>query len=281
MKCPNCSHNQQYRSGMCCNKCRYQFVFNPKDSNTFKVTDGKVISAIRKASAVDTQYFTANQLYSVMLSRLSHSSVPGLIVGFLFCGLAIIAHQFGAPLFVALVATIVYAGIFYAAAKNGFRFNRIPRHIFDTILSKWQRSELASQHLLENLSLSEPPPQYTEPDIYDYGVERILIVDNPLLVDLLVANDWHAENAALVVSIQQYPAYIWERADRLLRENPALPVFALHASDSTGCGLLSDFREHYPELVGSRRLFDLGLSPGNAQKLGPINYSERTWILPP
>ena len=30
MHCPECKHNQKYKDGTRCNKCRYQFVFRKK-----------------------------------------------------------------------------------------------------------------------------------------------------------------------------------------------------------------------------------------------------------
>ena len=70
MKCPECSKNHKYMQGakgakfasMRC-QCGYRFVINPKLPGN--LTDGKLLTFIRKASANNTYYFTFNQLYTV------------------------------------------------------------------------------------------------------------------------------------------------------------------------------------------------------------------------
>ena len=60
MKCPECENNQNFKDGTRYNKCRYQFIFNPKED---VVSDGKFTVLIRRASVNDTRHFTFNQLY--------------------------------------------------------------------------------------------------------------------------------------------------------------------------------------------------------------------------
>ena len=51
---------------------------------------------------------------------------------------------------------------------------------------KWLRTGKTDrlQKMLTTAQLGTPPPDWPEPDIYDYGVERILIVEHDILVDL-------------------------------------------------------------------------------------------------
>lgn len=64
----------------------------------------------------------------------------------------------------------------------------------------WKAAGKPLAKLLEAPALHAPPAPYREGDIYDYGVERIVIVEHDLLVDLLVMNNQHAEQRALLAS---------------------------------------------------------------------------------
>jgi hypothetical protein len=56
---------------------------------------------------------------------------------------------------------------------------------FWRIVKKWEEKKGALAGMLVKPSLHQPPPEFQESDIYDYGVERIIIVERPILVDLL------------------------------------------------------------------------------------------------
>ena len=113
-------------------------------------------------------------------------------------------------------------------------------------------------------TLRQPPPDWPETDIYDYGVQRVLFVEREILVDLFVKNGWHAENNALVISVDGYPSYLKARVQDLLAENPEMPVYLMHDATSD-VGVLSeriraDFR------LGDREVQDLGLKPEDAER---------------
>jgi len=76
--------------------------------------------------------------------------------------------------------------------------------------------------MLVKAALHQPPPDFTEPDIYDYGVESILVVDRDILVDVFVKNGFHAQQHVLVISINRYPAYLLAEARKALDANPRL-----------------------------------------------------------
>lgn len=109
---------------------------------------------------------------------------------------------------------------------------------------KWQGAGNEIPKLIESESLSNPPSDCKEGDIYDYGVERILIVERDILVDWLVLNDFHAQERTLVLSVSGYPDYLVPIARELIEQNANLPVCLLH--DSTARGLLMN-----SHLVGS------------------------------
>ena len=64
-------------------------------------------------------------------------------------------------------------------------------------MRKWVGVQGPIEKMIETPRLGTPPPEFEEPDLYDYGVERILVVQHDLLVDLFVLNGLHAEQRML------------------------------------------------------------------------------------
>jgi hypothetical protein len=126
------------------------------------------------------------------------------------------------------------------------------------------------ERLVDSPRLSAPPPPAPEPDVYDYGVERILIVEHDRLVDSLVLSGDHAELRALVLSESGYPRYLVDRARKLLLERPDLPVVILH--DATEAGRKMNARLQSSGLLPlrGRKITDAGLFPNQAARLGGV-----------
>ena len=263
MKCPNCSYNQKVKDGLICNECRYRFSFNPRESATRGMTDGRFLSWVRAASQNDTAYFTRNQLFGVYCRRTYIrprkyfwdaivATVIGAIMGFFI------------PVFPPLVIAIPFV-IFkvFQHIYRGFRafFDRPVRSDFDALLNKWESTGQKIERMIEEPALHEPPPEWKEPDIYDYGVERLMIVERDLLVDLYVRNGIHAEQRMLIVSESGYPSYLMPIAKRLLEEQPELPVFLLH--DATDYGVKMEERVMATDFLPleGHPITDLGMFP--------------------
>ena len=81
MKCPKCGRNQKVKDGLTCGGCQYRFSFNPKESPTKGVTDGKFEACIQAASQKDTAYFTRNQLYAVYCRKMNPSPLKSIAIG--------------------------------------------------------------------------------------------------------------------------------------------------------------------------------------------------------
>jgi hypothetical protein len=99
-------------------------------------------------------------------------------------------------------------------------------------LARWVTSYGEIKGLIQEPTLTQAPAtsEGREPkDLFDYGVEHILFVDEALLVDFLVLNGWAATHHCLVVSEQNYPTHIAALAQRFLTEQPTVPVWLLHA----------------------------------------------------
>jgi hypothetical protein len=56
-----------------------------------------------------------------------------------------------------------------------------------------------------------------------------LLIDEEVIVDVLVAYGFHTESRMLVMAETGYPDYLLAHAVRLMRDQPELPVYLLHA----------------------------------------------------
>ena len=122
------------------------------------------------------------------------------------------------------------------------------------------------------------PVGYPEPDLFDYGAERILVVDDPLIVDLLVRNGVHTDARSVIMANTGYPSQVAARAATLLEQRPDVPVHILHASNRS-CDAMTaaagtvlgapDIRPH-----------DVGLSPLAARRIPVIRWARRLPSIP-
>ena len=179
------------------------------------------------------------------------------------------AVQAGVAFFFGVAGIIVIGFGQYIARRE------IPRQDFDFVLGKWLGQGRHLDRLLEQPSLHEPPPEWNELDIYDYGVERLLIVEHDLLVDLFVKNGVHAEQRMLVISESGYPDYLMEVARRLLDEQPDLPVFLLHDATAHGTAMQERLLSSGMLPVESHPLVDLGMRPQDFRKLKRTKQFDR------
>lgn len=279
MKCPHCRANHKYKNqgrvvfqrGMKCH-CGYQFVFARKADG---VTDGRMMAVIRKASRNGTYYFTPNQFYATMVRNPPRS------------------REFIVASVLALLC-IGFAGYLYLTVRRDemccAAFPLFPALLLGLFaFSKWMgpappaRSEALSwltvwdkhnqeEKLIKNPILATPPPEWKEPDIYDYGVERILIVDQRLTVDLLVMNGVHAQERALILALEEgeepYPRYLLDAVRKQLRESPGDKLFLLHGSDRHGRELADRTKEQFK--VDDDQIVDLGLFPEDVARLSQL-----------
>ena len=118
------------------------------------------------------------------------------------------------------------------------------------------------------------PPQWPEPDLYDYGAERIIVADDPVVVDLLVRTGVHLDCRAAIVSVDGYPASVLPRARSLVEERPRVPIGVLHRSGASGPDVVAQTRK----LLGvpdRAVVFDLGLPPDATSKLKVLRWARR------
>ena len=266
MKCPECGKTHKENQGMQC-ACGYRFIFDPRV--TGGLTDAEFIESIDSASANGTYYFTKNQLYTAYCRvKAGGSSRAGGLVVFAFL-LTIFAFFFWSDRNGPNVFSLFFAAAALLCLIIGVRTAMGPRQApsregFENAVQLWLYSGKTIDRLITEPRLGSPPPEYEEGDIYDYGVERLLFVQQDMLVDLLVLNGFHAEERTLVVSDNIYPDYLMHLADEAFRKNPHIPMFHLH--DTT----LSSPKGFLPSPFYRYDVIDLGLFPADVKRIRAI-----------
>lgn len=231
MKCPSCQHDQKYRDGMRCTQCDYAFVFNPKEGAM--LGDAGVLNLVRIASGNHTEAFTEAQLRTVYVAKKA-SWVGGWIGSIFFLGLAAFL-AFGPKAYIpaGMVGTVGACFLIYTLRwKVPWKSDHTDALVegYRTLKGKHHLPKPA-QFIDGTTRLLEAPPASRAEDAFDYGVERVLVVDTPHVVDLLVANNVHADLRCAIVDQHGYPAFVQDPIVDMLQDRPDLSVFLLHGTD--------------------------------------------------
>lgn len=268
MKCPQCSVNHSYKSGMNC-RCGYQFVLDPKRDG---YTDGKLLAVVRKASAADTQYFTFPQLATAAVG-LRKSLFPMMCWGLL---LLIIAGAlfFYAPNLFPIAGFLCFGGIVLLVSGIKGHGSLDVKQLRKAV-EKYEAGKRPLTYLLrDDRPLAVPPVDWPEDDLYDYGVEGILVVERPILADLFVMNGQHAAHRILVVSECGYPEYIVPHVNRILDEQPSVPVFALHDASPSGATMVSRLKNSSVLNLFDHQITDLGMHSADLKRMPKLRQFE-------
>ncbi|MFE7564486.1 hypothetical protein [Kitasatospora sp. NPDC057500] len=133
----------------------------------------------------------------------------------------------------------------------------------------------------------------TEPDLYDYGLPRLLVCQSPEITAMLLANDLHLEAACPVVAAGGLP--LDERLVAGLERAGGAVVHVLHDASPSGLTCFEEVRAAYgPGATRNVRVRSMGLVPRHAATLhltsgrGPHGYrgplpaglrpEERAWL---
>ena len=296
MKCPKCSYNQRATAGQICGQCQYRFTFNPK---TDGMTDGRWLALINSVSGSGTYHFTANQLFTTHCRKSGKSRAKGCFAQ-LFIGLFLAVwvpgfasgisdstdHSFGA-VFLRIGLLMLFGWLLVRNNRNPGVKNAADHQEFARQMARWE-ADHPSEKLLTEPTLHQPPPEWSEGDIYDYGVEGLLIVDEDRLVDLLVLNGFHAEQRCAVISKTGYPSYVLPHVKKSLKARSNMPVFVLHAATIEGRKLPYIVKD-LDLGVTDHPVIDLGWSSGDFLQVSKLQlFDVDNWegatkvdILPP
>jgi hypothetical protein len=252
MKCPACNQSQRAKEGLRCTRCRYAYIFDPKAD---RMNDYRWTQIMKKASANGSVCFTKRQLHTQWALKMSPGRggriVGGVVLSFVTVPLAIA----GGPLLLLLAAPLAVFASAIPTPKVKWE-----RDTFRTQFDKWTAKGGRTDGLIQRPALTEPPPSWQEPDIYDYGVERIIVVEHDLLVDLLVKNNFHLEQRALIVSASGYPTYLQPQLDKVLAERPDTPVLVLRDATFRGDTVAATVEKRL-----RRRVLDVGLTAADVK----------------
>ena len=258
MKCPTCDYNQRRgKEGMTCKKCGYDFVFDPK---LHEMTDGKFLATVQRASSNGTYHFTENQLYAAACRRLRITLLPLIfLIGIAFFGFIFSQSKAGAPT-IAYIFIGVFALLILFAIYRGLR-PKLKRKAWNKQLKRWQSLRPPLKMLVRSPELSSPPPPCDEPDIYDYGVEQILICEREEVVDWLVLNRYHVTTKTAVISENGYPEYLLPKLQPLLASGNPPAIYLLHDSGKKSQSMITRVRESQLLDLYDAEIIDLGLTP--------------------
>jgi hypothetical protein len=106
-------------------------------------------------------------------------------------------------------------------------------------------------------------PTGSEPDLLDYGLDRVLVCQSSEIAQMLLANMFHTEVKAAITGLSDgLPSPIWA----MLTRTPGATVFLLHDASAAGLTLAAHLREQLdiPEAV---QINPVGLRPSHAQRL--------------
>ncbi|MCI5209579.1 MAG: hypothetical protein D3910_12495 [Candidatus Electrothrix sp. ATG2] len=263
MRCPECGIKQKKGSEPRCH-CGYRFIFH---ANTGQgMTDAFFFRLLRRAGGNGRFHFTFPQLYTAWCQQdaeerfsLLRKKLAGIGVLLLtLCIACSLLFGWAGGLFSLLLLT----GGPWILIRQYRR--QLPPDLGDLkkLVKQWQSGNGdEDEMLLLHPSLDEPPPAFPEKDLFDYGAERIIIVERRLLVDLLVNNGFHADQNALIFSQDGYPSYIVHRAQKMLKEDKSLPVYLLHdASDG-------EMALSLKKKLSGRTVIDLGIGSDHLEKI--------------
>lgn len=262
MKCPKCSHNHKKKEGPICSACQYRFIFQYPNAD-YKLTDGAFSAILTKVSANSSRYFLTRHVQTAIATRpkslLSHIFITLFLIVWVtgFFG-AILQGLSGSPIFFYILPFAVVTISFYHY-KRGPQWPKSEEVL--QWLRAWETRFGPLEYWISTPSLDKAPSSHeeSEADLTVYGVQKILIVDDDLLVDALVRNNWHTDQQTLVISATGYPASALTLANRYLSENPNMTVYLYHSS------AWNDFTAHVHSegklLLNEHKVIALGISP--------------------
>lgn len=217
MYCPKCNLLYKKKYGVI-SKCACGYNFVFGKNDIIK--DRFMLMLEKKASKNETRYFTMDILYKVYQKHHTrHSSISR----FFF-----------------------------------FRKSQIlDKDSLAQIHYHWQtQSSLRSHKFIDKPNLQQPKNPIGE-EVFHYGVERIIVVDEPLKVDLFVKNNKHVEKKALIISSDGYPAYLKSQLQNILEKQPDISIGFLYKPETTIDEQVMRFEQNYPVKLQDKPLWDI------------------------
>ncbi len=234
MICPRCNHDQRRRLGMRCSSCRYTFTLDPKQPPY--CADRRFMHWVDVVSDNGNRWYTPRQLHSAMFARRNRGLLRRLV-----------------------------------PAKGS-------RMIESTVaaMARWQRARRELRTVVDQAVFEKTgkgASRWPEPDLDDYGAEGVLIVDDPLLVDLLVRNQAHTRCKVAIIAANGYPRRVATAIKPTVAARPDLPIFLLHGTSDD----VTELEMHARAVVGAAThpVIDLGLPADAPKRIKALRWARR------
>ncbi|BAS55430.1 hypothetical protein NIES2135_52850 [Leptolyngbya boryana NIES-2135] len=293
MKCIECGTNNwlsdRTKNQGFCKKCQHQFAFEPVHMEGSKMTDQYFKETISSISSGDILFFTEKQFLYAINRRLARykitdaeDKIPTSIntFGVIFIILSVISFTsseirelpFSDNLIAILVLSFVFSlfasPLIYAAdllfgnrRQKQFSVTEAELHGW---IERWKFVGNSIDKLLD-------PPQLTaaaatiSDEVSAYSFDRVIICDRATIAQLLIANNVHFENSCAILSLNGYPAAIFDTVMQMLRRNSDLTVYVLHDATPQGISLIHTLKTSSEWFENQTlRYFELGLLPRQA-----------------
>ncbi|MEV4141149.1 hypothetical protein AB0J72_54420 [Dactylosporangium sp. NPDC049742] len=167
--------------------------------------------------------------------------------------------------------------LYYEVCRGLLPLHRLPRRLRFTLPAPvgYDRFVAAlDRHgpvpgLLDDPAGRTAVPGDDVPDLYDYGLPRLLVCQDAAIAGMLLANELHMESACPVFAERDLP--LDPRLTDALRRAGDAAVFVLHDASAAGYATVDAVREWAGEL----RVHPLGLRPVHAAALHLTTSSQK------
>ncbi len=122
---------------------------------------------------------------------------------------------------------------------------------------KWRRYHHYPQLMSGVQQLTIKPNRFPEKDLYDHGFDEVLVVDDPLLVDLLINNGFHVTSGIPIFSSTGYPKHLQKPLKVFIKQNPRAKHYFIHGTSSSAESMKEQLNEWGYDPTD---IFDLGWS---------------------
>ncbi|MCP4520348.1 MAG: hypothetical protein GY827_01410 [Cytophagales bacterium] len=255
MKCSKCGYNHKKKYGFKCSNCGHNFTFDPSNG----ISDFLFKKVITKTSKENTIYFTKRNLFSTykgILINKGKSRQKIYLIFFIISFIILICNVF--PFVFILISTIICLGklIQYTFFNKGVSYKQ-----FYECIRTWPKNNPQDLKLMINdkvrlntISQSQAP----EKDVYNYGLEGIVLVDEEQYVDWLIMNNFHFTNRVAIISTSGYPQNLVSIVQDLVKENNRLPIYFLHNGNISVNEMLNN--TSFLNVENQKYRIDIGIS---------------------
>jgi len=265
MKCIRCGTDSRRseRADGRCPKCSERFAFEPVGSDPW--TDPMFQAAIDAVSQKGKVSFTVAQLHHAVERRWASPVSWAAVVAWLGAGVGLVAALCAGEVLLGLGIAVVGLGVWlWRRWRVVPPVLRMERDTFGGMVRRWEDAHGPVRGLVR---VKRAPKQPIPEELREYSFDRVVVTDTAENAEILLANDFHFENACAVLSVDGHPAGVFDDVREMVRANPAIEVFALHDCSPEGCTLAARLAGDPRWFQGVGRVTDVGLRPRHVERM--------------